>query len=299
MYSEVEKKFDDAAAKGALKFTPGVQETARLDSGVPVVYTKVEALTDKPAAAPAGEKKPSPWTDIDEDLLVKRLDEHSVVLNKFPVTKNHVLLVTNDEIPQTIPLSEDDWAAAVEVLRALNSESGRQHVGFFNSGAKSGASIDHKHIQFVVLPEGFHPFPDSTKEKHDKQVYTDDRLPFAHFIRSVPHDADVDDFVFRYSQILGEVLTKTFKDNYESTNKDVHYNLVFTEDWILGVPRTSATAADGTNLNALATIGMFLAKSDEELENVKAKNFALVTEAGHPYEQLEWHAPDFSGYTLY
>lgn len=299
MYKQVEKKFDDAVAKNAIQFAESKQEITKLENGVPVVYTVAESLQKKPEASKADEPKESPWKKIDEDLLVKTLDDHSIVLNKFPVTKNHVLVVTNEVEPQSAPLSEEDWAVAIELLHALNSESGRRYVGFYNSGSESGASVDHKHIQFIPLPEGFKPFPDSTKEKDDDKVYSDNRVPFSNYIRNVPADADNDDVVFRYSQILSEVLTKTFKDDFKASNKDIHYNIVFSEDWIVGVPRKAAKSEGGVSINALATIGMFLAKSEEQLKEIKDKNFDLVKEAGHPFEKLEWHAPDFNGYTLY
>lgn len=301
MYKKVDQKFDAALTSAEIQFEPVNPEVHSLENGVDVVYTLAPQLEKKPSPKTEADTttKQSPWLPPDESLLVETLDDYSVVLNKYPVVRNHCLLVSKEHIPQALPLGEEDWATAIELLRTLNKESKTRHVGFFNSGVESGASVDHKHIQFVTIPEDFKPFPDTVKDTNDDEVYADNRVPFAHFIRNVPRNADADDLIFRYSQILGELLTRSFKTEFNKKTNDVHYNLVFTEEWILGVPRTKAKTDDGISINALGTIGMFLAKNESDLAIIKEKNLDLVKEVGYPFEKIEKHAPDFSGYTLY
>ncbi|KNC29804.1 hypothetical protein FF38_04669 [Lucilia cuprina] len=189
MHLEIEKKFEEAVENNKLTFTESTQERKTLDNGLQLAITLASNLSKKPESdGSAGESKSSPWLPVDGDLLVQKQDTHSLVLNKFPVVKNHVLLVTNEFEDQNLPLSEADWKSSLALLKQLNEGTGKRHVGFFNCGSNSGASVSHKHIQFMPLPENFSPFPDTTKEAKDTGMYGDERVPFAHYITKIPDD---------------------------------------------------------------------------------------------------------------
>ena len=311
MYAAIEAKFAEAVAQKALVFTPSTEVRKRAAHGVEVVYTYAPALAQKPTksdndrsaasgGATGGEKPASPWLPADERLVVERLADHTVVLNKFALAKYHFLLVTNKFESQDLPLSEEDWAAAMNVLRAANRESGKRHVGFFNCGPLSGASIAHKHIQFMTLPENFAPFTDSAPSPEALQMsVTDSRVPFLQYITKLPPNASVDDVLIHYSELLGRVLTKVSLANPEAVRPQVNYNLVFTEEWIMATPRSAETTKDGVSINALGTIGLVLAKTEDQLRVLEQQNFDMLTEVGFPYEELRIHAPDHTGYTHY
>jgi ATP adenylyltransferase len=53
------------------------------------------ALNNKPTAEKKeGEEKPNPFLNPNPALVVKELDQHLVLLNKFSVIPEHILLVT-------------------------------------------------------------------------------------------------------------------------------------------------------------------------------------------------------------
>jgi sulfate adenylyltransferase (ADP) / ATP adenylyltransferase len=79
---------------------------------------------------------------------------HFLVLNKFPIIKNHFILATKAEKPQTALLEADDLATTYAVLYEWYEsadENNEQVFAFFNSGSESGASQAHRHIQFLPV----------------------------------------------------------------------------------------------------------------------------------------------------
>lgn len=307
MYSAIQTKFAEAVAKNKLNFTPSTELRKSFDSGVDAIFTTATALSQKPSKpkeqpeTPLTDEQQSPWLPPDEDLLVKNEGEYNVVLNKFAVAKYHFLLVTKDFKKQSLPLGESDWEAAYKLLKQVNKESGKRHIGFFNCGPKSGASIAHRHLQFLTLPENFRPFPDSTEKVEVEGAATgDERIPFSHYIVGLKKDADAEEIVFRYSEVLGRVLTCISRATEGSQRPDINYNLVFTEEWIMATPRKADTTEDGLSVNALGTVGLLLAKSDEQREKLEERGFDIFAkELGYPFEKVVTHAPDFTGYTHY
>lgn len=301
MYSAIQNKFAEALASKALSFTPSTEIRKTLDNSVEAIYTHAPSLSQKPsnAALKTGESQPSPWLPPDEALLVKKLEHHSVVLNKFAVAKYHFLLVTNEFKDQSLPLGELDFEAAFNLLREVNRESGKRHIGFFNCGSQSGASVKHRHIQFMTLPDNFHPFPDTTPEVKLEGCTGDKRVPFSHFIAGIAKDASAEDVTFRYSEVLGRTLTTISKENQEAQRPEINYNLVFTEEWIMATPRKHESSESGISINALGTIGLALAKSDEQLHKLEEQGLEIIAEVGYPFEEVTEYAPDHVGFTRY
>ena len=70
-------------------------------------------------------------------------DNHQLILNKYPVQKGHILLITNKWKPQNGWLDIKDWRAIQQVN---NDTSG---LWFFNSSPIAGASQPHRHFQLL------------------------------------------------------------------------------------------------------------------------------------------------------
>jgi ATP adenylyltransferase len=73
-----------------------------------------------------------------------------VVLNKFAIVPEHLIVVTKAFKEQTHLLEEDDIAATYACIRAYKAQ-GKELFAFFNSGEDSGASQPHRHIQFLPV----------------------------------------------------------------------------------------------------------------------------------------------------
>uniref|UniRef100_A0A060TB36 ARAD1B05236p n=1 Tax=Blastobotrys adeninivorans TaxID=409370 RepID=A0A060TB36_BLAAD len=293
LWELINKKFEAARGSGHLVFTESTSQVEDFH-GVKYLYTLAPKLHKKPNA----EKKPdsgapkllqSPWIKPEPELTV--VDEfesnYRIVLNKFAIVPNHFLLVTKEQEPQKAPLSPEDLAAAYKALNGVNSSapSGTRFVGFYNAGPHSGASIDHKHIQFVPLPlaDGYYPFVDELVKINQgftdtQKPLIDHRMAFAHFIVPIDKNPDQDHLGFRYSHLLSRVMT-TLRE-HEVPPAEISYNFLFTEEWMMAVPRKSSET-DGRGFNSLSMIGMLLAKSEDDITYFKEKGPGhIVAELG-------------------
>ena len=90
-------------------------------------------------------------------------NEYKLVLNKYPIVDEHLLLVTQKQIPQSSLLTPNDLNAAYVLLKTLQQEFEEddeddddvpksRYAFFYNFGPNSGFSIDHKHLQCIKLP---------------------------------------------------------------------------------------------------------------------------------------------------
>lgn len=85
--------------------------------------------------------------NLEQDLFVQRIhDEHNLVLNKFCVVEEHVVLPTVEFRPQEEPLTVQDLRAMWTAMQGLDG------FAFFNCGYESGASQPHKHMQLNSYP---------------------------------------------------------------------------------------------------------------------------------------------------
>lgn len=101
----------------------------------------------EPTAKPAVFRDPFAAEHLEQDLFVARVHEtHNLVLNKFCVVEEHVVLPTIDFRPQEEPLSAADLRAMWTAMHGLDA------FAFFNCGYESGASQPHKHMQLNSYP---------------------------------------------------------------------------------------------------------------------------------------------------
>ncbi len=83
----------------------------------------------------------SPWEKVLE--IDKIGDNHHLILNKYPVQKGHILLITNTFKPQNGWLDINDWIAIQKVNKDTSG------LWFFNSSPLAGASQPHRHFQLL------------------------------------------------------------------------------------------------------------------------------------------------------
>ena len=89
--------------------------------------------------------------NVEEDLFVSHLSEtHSLLLNKFNVVENHLLLITSSFESQDDPVNARDFQHVFQVFEAFPREI--TPLAFYNCGPKSGMSQPHKHIQILPMP---------------------------------------------------------------------------------------------------------------------------------------------------
>ncbi len=233
---------------------------------------------DPTKSAGDGKLRFNPFLPYERDMFVQdAAPRHVVLLNKFPVVDEHLLIVTREYEEQNSLLTADDFAALWTVLRELDG------VGFYNAGRISGASQHHKHLQVVAgalapgLAPGRVPF-DALFDGRVRagELYTAAQLPFAHFAVDVA-DCMADEcaiamnkYMTRYTQMLNEAMKKI--DGIRSSEGGTQpfpYNLLVTRRWMLLVPRREECYR-GISVNSLGFAGCLLVRDHQQLELIKA-----------------------------
>ena len=218
-----------------------------VDGGVTFELRRWTAVARKAKAPRTG----NPFLPPDPDLLVAELGSHRVVLNKFPVFHDHLLLVTPTFVPQDSPLEEADLGALLAAMAAGPA------LGFYNSGPRSGASQPHRHLQLVRLDAGAFALLDAL-----------DRAPFVAL--PAPVTADPASAWAAYDRLLTRI------------GRDTPYNLLVAHGRMWMVPRR-AEHAEGVSVNALGFAGSLFAGSREALAHLRARGpLRVLVEVGVP-----------------
>lgn len=213
-----------------------------------------------PAAGPV-----NPFLPYDPEVFVCDLPpRHVCLLNKYPVLRDHLLIVTREYEDQESPLGEGDF----EALWSLLLE--RDGLAFYNSGAAAGASQPHRHLQVVPLPlvpGGCTPI-DALIDgvRFDAAVGRAEQLPFHHAVARLRDCAQLP------PSLAAQALHGLYAEMTRAFGCDRAgrpYNLLVTRDWMLFVPR-SREHWESVSLNALAFAGAILVRDEAQLERIRA-----------------------------
>jgi ATP adenylyltransferase len=275
-----------------------------------------DSLTPSSSSA----KKSNPFLEIPPPLFITTIGEsHNLVLNKFALVSDHVILSTKTYKPQLQPLEEEDIAASYALLRAYKSQ-GQSLYGFYNCGTHSGASQPHRHVQFMPITNMRRGLSeDQDWEPLIAGMHSDSvkaRLPFTYFTAPI-RDGMQGKELHRAYLALYEVAKHTVKqyiaghpDEAESLWDDslekegmcpFSYNLGMTEDIMVIVPRraegcqlrTANTQEECTEgivqLNGTISAGTLLCKDEKEwdaLRNREESLRELLEQVGLPQKEF-------------
>ena len=259
-----------AISLGAL--VPLQTEILKSASWDPFILRKLQGYTPKQLKEVGPKQNPfSPW---DKNLELNKLDQHILLLNKYPVEPGHLLLITKDWKPQTGWLSECDWQALREVWQKQGG------LWFFNSAPEAGASQPHRHLQLLPRANGEIICPEEEKFEANA-VANKSAWPWQVGLKAtLNNELPSLDFLIRSYAELAETY------GVGNPNKDkiplLPYNLLISNKWFVLIPR-SKEGHKGFSLNALGYAGFLLATAESNLawlhENGPAK---LLAEAAIP-----------------
>lgn len=254
------------------------------EGGIPFSVRVVSSLRRKEEApGGAGRGRRNPFSPPDPDLLVSGVsDRYLAVLNRFPVLRHHLLLVTREEEDQALPLGPVDFDAAARCLDEIDG------LAFFNSGPEAGASQPHRHLQLVPFPVG-PPVRRGGGERslptplepvlreilEDPGRATLPAFDFPHAVMPLPETAwragDREDRLRRVADALRlayRALAGRTGLGLAPDGADRPYNLLITRKWMLLVHR-SRGRFEGIDVNALGFAGALLVKDRDALETVR------------------------------
>ncbi|KAH6624121.1 histidine triad-like protein [Chaetomium sp. MPI-SDFR-AT-0129] len=323
----VSKAFHSARATGDVHFFP-TQVTLVNVNSVPFQLRFSPALANKPrnpqpvpAAAQPKEpndatsppKKPffDPFDNPQPPMLITALPpSHNLVLNKFAIVPEHFILATQAYKEQTDLLERADLEVAYGCIEAyhehkeasatgaaVDKDRGSELFVFYNSGAESGSSQPHRHLQLLPVErmregldgEDYQAWDVLATSLLDEDVRK--QVPFATFAERIGPETDLWGVYLRLYQrachaVLGDTTSSTepLEDRETTGPARIQYNLAMTRDVMVVAPRVaegravSRVAADGRReevgrlaLNGTVLAGTALVKTQEEWDALRAE----------------------------
>ncbi|RDA83616.1 hypothetical protein CP532_6917 [Ophiocordyceps camponoti-leonardi (nom. inval.)] len=265
--------FARAKSEGALTFYPTKAAVVSVGA-VPFQLRFSHALVKKPKPKTSPAPSPSPAAAVDpfanppRSLYVTAVGEaHYLVLNKFAIVAEHLILATNDFEPQTGLLGVRDVEATLACLRCYG-EGGL--FAFFNCGIHSGASQPHRHVQLLPIEGMREGLVASAGEARwepliERQSLLD-AAPFVSFGEDIGADsspADVHAAYLRlYRKACRALLGVGDADEQVDGEARVSYNMAMTAGRIVVCPRRAEGEGD-VAVNGALLAGTALVKSEE------------------------------------
>ncbi len=199
-----------------------------------------------------------PWEKILE--IDKIGDNHQLILNKYPVQKGHILLITNEWKPQNGWLDIKDWRAIQQVNKDTSG------LWFFNSSPIAGASQPHRHFQLLRRSSGEISCP---REKWflNMNSYQDINSKLKKNIivskfNFLENSSSLFEFYLELCMKLG--LGDPIRDK-----KPIHpYNILITNKWIALIKR-SKDHIHGFSINGLGFAGYLLVTEKSNVSYLK------------------------------
>jgi len=228
--------------------------------------------------------KPNPFLPWDQPLEVDRFGgSHVLLLNKYPVQANHLLVITQQWQPQGGWIATEDWAAVARVGADFGG------LWFFNSGATAGASQPHRHLQVLPRQAGESSCPLAPLLR-SQLAGAAPPWPWAYRL-SPRWDAaggrDLPELYRRHALALG------LGSPAAEAMPRHPYNLLFDDDWFLSVRRVREHGA-GFSVNGLGFAGYLLSteRSDRDWLERQGGWALLASVAAAGEGQVDRRGPD-------
>ena len=200
----------------------------------------------------------NPWEKI---LEIERIgNNHQLILNKYPVQKGHILLITNSWKPQNGWLDINDWDAIQKVNKDTSG------LWFFNSSPIAGASQPHRHIQLLRRSNDEVSCPRDKwfldlKVSNNKETKLKKSIVVSHF-----------NFLENSSCIYNLYLELTKKiglgDPINDKKPRYPYNILITNNWI-AIIRRRYDHLHGFSINGLGFAGYLLITEKSDINYLK------------------------------
>jgi len=199
-----------------------------------------------------------PWEKILE--IDKIDDDHQLILNKYPVQKGHILLITNNWKPQNGWLDINDWKAIQKVNKDTSG------LWFFNSSPIAGASQPHRHFQLLRRSKDEISCPREKwflEMKLDKD--RDSKLKKNIFVSKFNF---LENSISLYELYLELCIKLSLGDPISDLKPRHPYNLLITNKWIAIIKRSN-DHIHGFSINGLGFAGYLLVTEKSDINYLK------------------------------
>ncbi|MEB3173471.1 MAG: ATP adenylyltransferase [Cyanobacteriota bacterium] len=263
LWARALERSEQAAASGAL--VP--LKTERIDAPELAPFVLRRLISRTPKHLRSGGPKPNPFLPWQSELEVARPSaSHVLLLNKYPVQRGHVLLITSGWKPQSGWLEPLDWQA----LCRVNADT--TGLWFFNSCGAAGASQPHRHLQLLPrrLGEPSCALEQQIERWLDGNAQTAGpaagRPAWMQALSRRQDPADAAELEALYVSHCGQLgLGRPGSDPVPRAP----YNLLLTDRWLLTVRRRKEHG-HGFSINALGFAGYLLVTEASDLSWLQA-----------------------------
>ena len=205
--------------------------------------------------------KPNPFCPWEKILEIGKIgDNHQLILNKYPVQKGHILLITNNWKPQNGWLDINDWSAIQKVNKDTSG------LWFFNSSPLAGASQPHRHFQLLRRSKNERSCPREkwfleNKLHNDKKSKLKKNIIVSKFNF---HENSISLFELYIELCIKLGLGEPINDK----KPRYPYNLLITNKWIAIIKRNN-DHIHGFSINGLGFAGYLLVTEKSDINYLK------------------------------
>ena len=205
--------------------------------------------------------KQNPFCPWDKILEIDKIDDdHQLILNKYPVQKGHILLITNNWKPQNGWLDINDWKAIQKVNKDTSG------LWFFNSSPIAGASQPHRHFQLLRRSKDEISCP---REKWFLEMKLDkDRDSKLKKNIIVSKFNFLENSISLYELYLELCMKLGLGDTISDLKPRYPYNLLITNKWIAIIKRSN-DHIHGFSINGLGFAGYLLVTEKSDINYLK------------------------------
>ncbi len=229
-------------------------------------------LSEKPKHLKRIKSTNNPFMPWEDDLYIDTIhNKHVLILNKYPVQKSHMLLITKDWFPQNGWLNKNDW----EAITLVNKDT--TGLWFFNSCSEAGASQKHRHIQLLprnkmdrVCPRDKWILEFLCNGKSDNEKFN--RNIFAYSINDSRISAN-----YLYNIYVELSMKLGIGNPIYNTIPLKPYNILLSNKWMVIITR-SVEKSYGFSINALGFAGYLLATEESNLLFIKERGAESLLE---------------------
>ncbi len=207
--------------------------------------------------------KQNPFRPWDVNLEISRIgNTHELILNKYPVQKGHMLLITVDWYPQDGWLTLSDWNSLLIVDKDTTG------LWFYNSGPKAGASQPHRHLQLLRRQEGTLYCPRDYWFKMQLNSSDSRRNTLSRACSVIELDKTTRNDPNKIYKKYLELCLNLGIGSPEHNNKPLKpYNMLLTDGWLCLVRRTKESSY-GFSINSLGFAGYLLITNESSVKHL-------------------------------
>jgi ATP adenylyltransferase len=258
--SKDDKHQDDSSGSEALRPLQRASTDAEEEKGVETRDDDQGEVADD--YEPEGiDPSDDPFAPPRKAVICSVPPEFVCMLNKYSLEKGHFLVVTDEFVPQTGPVRPQDLVMLLDVVQRPSKRT----YAFLNGGPDAGASQEHRHFQFMEVPElGAPVWPDAIFNANPKatEPQSHPAVPIAHFLLPIL-DASEEALVRSWQKLYAQAQKTAGRDD-----EKMPFSFLLTREYMMILPRKQSNWED-ISIGGTMMVGSIPVEDPKHLDAVK------------------------------